>query len=223
MEDSTFTAQNVINLSQDMIFVKAEGKKDTVISDRYKIAGYPTVILMNSSGEEIDRIFGYVGPDTFVTIIEDYLQGINTLDDLTIKFESDSSDIDLAFRLADKYEGRRMYDQAGIYYSKVVELDPEGKNGKSDDALFGLAWVQIRRKDYSKAMEAFGNFLQKFPKSEMALDAEMYIPFCYAKTGDTTQALELYQKFLTQHPDSPDTGWVKDKIKELKGSTEKTD
>jgi tetratricopeptide (TPR) repeat protein len=223
LEDSTFTAQNVINLSQDIIFVRAEGKKDTLISDRYKIAGYPTVILMNSSGEEIDRIFGYVKPDTFVTIIEDYLQGINTLDDLVRKFEEDSSDIDLAFRLADKYEGRRMYEQAGIYYQKVVEMDPEDRKGKSDDALFSLAWIQIRGKDYSKALEVFKNFLQKFPQSEMALDAEMYIPYCYSKIGDTTQALELYQKFLTQHPDSPDTGWVKDKIKALKGSTEKTD
>jgi tetratricopeptide (TPR) repeat protein len=223
LEDSTFTAQNVINLSKDIVFVRAEGKKDTLVSDQYKIAGYPTVILMNSSGGEIDRIFGYVRPDTFVSIIEDYLQGINTLEDVQRRFEADSSNLELAFRLAEKYEGRRSYDSASLYYNKVMVLDPENEKGKSQDALFSLAWVQIRGKDYSKALEAFKNFLQKFPKSEMAADAELYIPYCYAKTGDTTQALELYQKFLAQHPDSPDTGWVKDKIKALEGSADKTD
>jgi tetratricopeptide (TPR) repeat protein len=223
LEDSTFTAQNVINLSKDIVFVRAEGKKDTVISDRYKIAGYPTVILMNSSGGEIDRIFGYVRPDTFVSIIEDYLQGINTLEDVQKRFEADSSNVELAFRLAEKYEGRRSYDSASLYYNKVIMLDPENEKGKSQDALFSLAWVQIRGKDYSKALETFKNFLQKFSKSEMALDAEIYIPYCYSKIGDTAQALELYQMFLTQHPDSPDTGWVKDKIKALEGLAEKTD
>jgi len=223
LEDSTFTAQNVINLSLNMVFVKTEAKKDTLARDKYNIAGFPTVILMNSSGEEIDRIYGYVMADTFVTIIEDYLQGINTLADVKRKFETSPQDVELAFRLADKYEGRRAYDSASLYYNKVVELDPEDQKGKSDDALYSLASLELRKKDYLKALDAFKYFSQKFPKSEMAVDAELYIPYCYAKSGDTTQALELYQKFLTQHPDSPDTEWVQDKIKELKPSTDKTD
>jgi len=126
----------------------------------------------------------------------------------------------LAFRLADKFEGRRMYEEASSYYSKVVDLDPEDEKGNSANALFNIAWLKLRKKEYLKAVDAFKYFLQKFPKSEMETVAERYIPYCYAEAGDTTKALELYGKFLIQHPDSPDTGWVKDKIKELKGSTD---
>jgi len=183
-----------------MIFVRTEAKKDTLVRDRYKIAGYPTIILLKSSGEEIDRIYGYVPADTFVSIIGDYLKGINT-----------------AFRLADKFESRKDYDQATSYYQKVVELDPDNEKGKSADALFSLASLEMRKKDYPKAVDAFEYFLQKFPTSEMALDAEEYIPYCYAKSGDTTKAMELYQTFLTQHPDSPDSDWVRDRMKDLKG------
>jgi len=223
LEDSTFTHQSVIDLSTKMVFVKAEGKKDTITRQRYQIAGFPTVILMNSSGEEIDRIYGYAPPEKFVTTIQDYLQGKNTLTDLENRFEADRTDAELAFRLAEKYEGRRMYEEASSYYNKVVDLDPKDEKGNSDDALFGLAWLEVRKKEYLKAMDAFKHFLQKFPKSEIATDAEMYIPYCYAKAGDTTKALGLYEKFLVQHPDSPDTGWVKDKIKALKGSESSTD
>lgn len=222
LEDSTFTHQSVIDLAANMVFVKAEGKKDTVTRERYKIAGFPTVILMNSSGEEIDRIFGYLPPEKFVSTIQDYLQGKNTLVDLEKRFEADPKDAELAFRLAEMYEGRRMYEEANSHYSKVVDLDPEDEKGNSDDALFGLAWLEVRKKEYLKAMDAFKYFLQKFPESEIATDAEMYIPYCHAKAGDTTKALELYEKFLTEHPDSPDTTWVKDKIKALEGS-ESTD
>jgi len=200
-----------------MIFVKTEAKKDTLVMNRYKIAGYPTVVLMKSSGEEIDRIYGYVPADTFVSIISNYLKGINTLEDLLRKFEANPKDENLAFQLAEKYESRKDYDQAQSYYLKVVELDPDNQQGKSADALFSLASLELRKKDYPKAVDAFKYFLQKFPTSEMALDAEEYIPYCYAKSGDTTKAMELYQAFLTQHPDSPDSGWVRDRMKDLKG------
>jgi TolA-binding protein len=217
LEDSTFTRQNVINLSAEMIFVKAEAKKDTMVRDQYNIAGYPTVVLLKSSGEEIDRIYGYVPADTFVTIIQDYLQGKNTLSDLENKFQSNPADVSLAFQLAEKYESRRAYDKATLYYQKVVELDQDNQKGKTADALYSLASLEVRKKDYPKAVDAFKYFLQKFPNSEMAADAEEYIPYCYAKSGDTTKAIELYQAFLINHPDSPDTAWVKDRIKDLKG------
>jgi len=203
-----------------MVFVRAEAKEDTITRERYQIAGFPTVILLNSSGEEIDRIYGYLPPEKFITTIQDYLQGKNTLDDLKTRFEADPKDAELAFQLAEKYEGRRMYEEARTYYNKVVDLDPEDEKGNSDDAAFSLAWLGVREKEYMKAVDAFKHFLRTFPKSEMATDAEAYIPYCYAKDGDTTKALELYEKFLIQHPDSPDTTWVKDKIKGLKGSTD---
>jgi TolA-binding protein len=217
LEDSTFTRQNVINLSADMVFVKAEAKKDTLVRDQYNIAGYPTVVLLKSSGEEIDRIYGYVPADTFVTIIQDYLQGKNTLSDIENKFQTDPSDVNLAFQLAEKYESRRAYDQASLYYQKVVELDQDNQKGKAVDALYSLASLEVRKKDYPKAVDAFKYFLQKFPTGEMAADAEEYIPYCYSKSGDTTKAIELYQAFLINHPTSPDTAWVKDRIADLKG------
>jgi TolA-binding protein len=222
LEDSTFTSKDVIVLSKDMIFVRAEGNKDTAMGDRFAIAGFPTVVLMKSTGEEIDRIYGYLPDSEFVSTIQAYLQGKETLEDMKNRFQADSTDVELAFKLADKYEGRRRYDEALLYYHKIVALDPENKKGKSKKALFNLAWLEIRRKDYLKAVDAFNNFLEKYPKDEKTQEAERYIPYSYAQAGDTTKALELYQKFLTDHPDSKDTSWVRKKIEELqkKGTTE---
>ncbi|MCK4427551.1 MAG: tetratricopeptide repeat protein [candidate division Zixibacteria bacterium] len=222
LEDSTFTHPEVIALSKDIIFVKSEAKKDTALRDQYEIAGFPTVILMKSSGEEIDRIYGYLPPEEFVSTIQSYLQGKETLEDIENKFRADSTDVELAFKLADKYEARRRYDEAASYYQKVVDLDPEDKKGKSQDAMLNLAWLEIRKKEYLKAVDAFKNFLETYPKSEMAEDAERFIPYSYAKASDTTKALGLYQKFLKDYPNSEDTSWVREKIEDLKGE-ESTD
>jgi tetratricopeptide (TPR) repeat protein len=217
LEDSTFTSKDVIALSEEMIFVKAEAKEDTALRDQYEIAGFPTVILMKSSGEEIDRIYGYRPPKEFVSTIRSYLRGKETLEDIKNRFQADSTDVELAFKLADKYEARRKFDLAGIHYQKVVDLDPEDSKGKSQDAMMNLAWLEMRKKEYMKAVDAFENFLEKYPESEMAGDAERYIPYSYAKTGDTTKALELYEKFLEGHPNSEDTSWVREKMEELRG------
>jgi len=216
LEDSTFTSEDVIALSRDMIFVKAEAKKDTAVGEQYEIAGFPTIILMKSSGEEIDRIYGYLPPEEFVSTIRNYLEGKETLEDIRNRFQADSTDVELAFKLADKYEARRGYDEAFYYYQKVVDLDPEDEKGKSQDALFNIAWLEIRKKDYPEAVDAFKNFLEKYPESKMAQDAEIYIPYAYAQAADTAKALELYQKFLIDHPDSKDSSWVREKIEELK-------
>jgi thioredoxin-related protein len=141
LEDSTFTSKDVIALSKDMIFVKAEAKKDTAIRNRFAISGFPTVILMKSTGEEIDRIYGYLPDSEFVSTIQAYLQGKETLEDMKNRFQADSADVELAFKLADKYEARRRYDEAVLCYQKVVALDPENKKGKTQDALFKQAWL----------------------------------------------------------------------------------
>ncbi len=196
--------------------MKAEAKKDTATRDRYEIAGFPTVILMKSSGEEIDRIYGYLPPEEFVSTIESYLQGKETLEDIETRLSADPTDVELAFKLAEKYEARRCYDRAKIYYQRVIDLDPEDSKGKSRDALMSIAQLEIRKKDYLKAVDAFKYFLQKYPESEMAVDAEEYVAYSYDKAGDTTRALELYQRFLREHPNSDDTSWVRERIEKLK-------
>ncbi len=196
--------------------MKAEAKKDTATRDRYEIAGFPTVILMKSSGEEIDRIYGYLPPEEFVSTIESYLQGKETLEDIETRLRADPTDVELAFKLAEKYEARRCYDRAKIYYQRVIDLDPEDSKGKSRDALMSIAQLEIRKKDYLKAVDAFKYFLQKYPESEMAVDAEEYVAYSYDKAGDTTRALELYQRFLREHPNSDDTSWVRERIEKLK-------
>jgi outer membrane protein assembly factor BamD (BamD/ComL family) len=203
-----------------MIFVKAEAGVDTVTREKYKIAGFPTIILMNSSGEEIDRIFGFLPADDFVSTLQDYLQGKNTLDDLKKRFQEDSTDVESASKLAEKHEGRTEYEQAAVFYSKVLDLDPQDEKGFSDDAMMSLAWLEFRKKDYLKAVETFESFLQKFPQSELAVDAEVYIPYSYSRAGDTTKAISLYEEFLTKHPDSEDTAWVRNNISKLKGEGE---
>ncbi len=79
MADSTFTDTNVIRFSTDYVFLQNQCRKGYRSGKKYKVNGYPTVILANSSGQEIDRIVGYAPAPDFVRDIKGYLKGEGTL------------------------------------------------------------------------------------------------------------------------------------------------
>jgi len=74
----TFSDPRVIKLSEEFNTYKADMTKSLdsdveALRDKYKIIGVPTVLILNSKGEEVERITGFVDADEFLKIIS----GIN--------------------------------------------------------------------------------------------------------------------------------------------------
>lgn len=219
LDDSTFTDREVISLSLDFVFVKIDAKKDSLLVEEYKVSAYPTVILLKSSGEEIERIVGYLSPREFFKNVKSYLLGRGTLADLEKKLKKDSTDIVLLLKIGEKYMDRKRHDEAKRLFRKINDLDSKNYWGKTDSALFNLAYIHYREKEYKEAIAKFQNLSKDFPESGLRLDAEEYIPYIYEKMGDTTKALKLYEKFLKEHPKIKESEkeWVEKRIKKLKG------
>ncbi len=89
----------------EVVLAKLNGKEDSVLARTYGISAYPTLVLTNSNGEEIDRIVGYLDAPEFVQKINDYRNGIGTLDDLLSKVDT-SSNRNLFYEIAEKYKYR---------------------------------------------------------------------------------------------------------------------
>lgn len=70
----TFSDLEVIKLSKEFETYKADMTKSLSpevenIRERFKIVGVPTVLILNSNGEEVERITGFVNAKEFYTII----------------------------------------------------------------------------------------------------------------------------------------------------------
>ncbi len=219
LNDSTFTDRDVISLSLDFVFVKIDGKKDTLLVKEHKVSGYPTVILLKSSGEEIERIVGYLPPREFIKNVKLYLEGKGTLASLEKKLKKDSTEVKLLLKVGEKYMDRKRYDEAQNLFRRIIDLDSKNYWGKTDSALFNLAYSHFREKEYEDAIANFQNLVKGFPESHLALEAEEYVPYAYEKMADTASALKFYDKFLKEHPDIKETEkeWVEKRIKKLKG------
>lgn len=70
----TFSDESVIEESKNFITLKADMTKSlapevSALREKYKIVGVPTVLILNSKGEEVNRITGFVNAEEFLRII----------------------------------------------------------------------------------------------------------------------------------------------------------
>lgn len=70
----TFSDPDVINISDEFDRYKADLTKSlepevSALREKYKIVGVPTILILNSKGEEAERITGFVTPEEFLKIV----------------------------------------------------------------------------------------------------------------------------------------------------------
>jgi thiol:disulfide interchange protein DsbD len=71
----TFSNEEVIKKTQNFISIKVDMTKTMsdeteIIRNKFNIRGMPTVLIINSKGEEVERITGFVNAEEFLKIIE---------------------------------------------------------------------------------------------------------------------------------------------------------
>lgn len=202
-----------------MIFVKLNGKKkDSLLAREYNIKGYPTFVLTDKHGEEIDRIIGYMEADEFLATIDDYNNGIGTLADLLSRSEG-SDDRVLFIEIANKYKYRGEPKTASDWFVKVIEAG-EPTDPLSGEATFSLADIKLRDKDYEGAIEGFKKLKEDFKGTQFEELAGIYIPYSYTQLNDTAKAIEGFEMFIKEFPDAEDVEYATNKIKELKGESQ---
>jgi thioredoxin-related protein len=215
LDTVTFVDSAVIDLSETMVFGKIDARADSVTADKYGVSGYPTVLLVNGDGSEIDRIYGYLPPDEFVETINDYLQDIGTLKDYLRRADTNAT-TEVNYVLGEKYTGRGMFDDARSYYEKVIKADPDNKEGHTEDAMMGLADLLLREKEYNRSITQLNKVIKRFKGSENATEAELWIAYAQRKMGDTAAAIRTYENYLQNHPESEDADKIKERIEGLK-------
>ncbi len=61
MNRIVYTKQPVVDAAKDVICVKLDGDKEKALVKKYGVKGYPTLILLDSSGKQLRRAAGYQG------------------------------------------------------------------------------------------------------------------------------------------------------------------
>lgn len=71
MEEGTYPDPSVVSEMKDFIAIKVDTQKRIDIESKYGIAYYPTVVFLDSTGKEVARHIGYLGPQEMVDEIKE--------------------------------------------------------------------------------------------------------------------------------------------------------
>jgi tetratricopeptide (TPR) repeat protein len=167
----------------------------------YSIRGTPTVLFLDSKGEEIDRICGFDGnKDEYFQVVKDFAEGKNTLTSLLSKHKKQGEDIDLNYSIGQKYVGRWEEDKSSPYFAKVLELDPENRKGYKTESTYYVALAALTEYKNTQPLE---DFIAKNTDEEYLFMAYRSLAFHYVRQKEKDKVMTTYDEAFAKMPKNP--------------------
>ncbi len=170
-------------------------------------------MAIGSDGSEVDWLLGYSPPpDNFLEKLEQTLKGIDTFKSLSERFAKEPRNLEVVFKLAQKYDRRYDEKKALELYQEVLAIDPEGKMGTTDYneekvtyteyAEFSIGAIKVY--SIKSDPEPIKAFIKKHPESKMLKSAYESLSNYYRARGSKEETAAFYEDYTSRWPEDPD-------------------
>jgi tetratricopeptide (TPR) repeat protein len=197
-EVAQFLAKGFVPLKID-----AEKGKGPELAKRYGVNGFPTLVIVDPKGEEVDRLIGYRPPQKFLAELQPIVEG-KSFGALKKRAETD---LDAAVALGKKYEERSDFAKAAEVYGRVLKSS-SASAGLREAAEGRMAIVGYYQ---SKGKEIGGveKFFRDHAKSDGARDQARVVFGHYqgAKGGEPAKVIEAGD-YLIAHGSKEDSEFL---------------
>ncbi len=120
-----------------------------------------------------------------------------------------STDSNYKLKVAENYYAQKKYDKAQVLFEDLLPI-LKGTPG-FEDLYYKYAYSAYYLNDYSNAENLFKTFVETFPTSNKAEEADFMRATCFYKQSpkaeldqtNTTKAMGQMQAFINTHPQSP--------------------
>ena len=204
MDTDTFSNSEVAqHATENLISVKVDvdKKEGSDLFSTFNGTAMPTLIFLDASGNEVDRIIGYLPPEQYLVKLAEIEGNINTLGACLQKYENGERTAQLIFMMAKKYTDRNKSDVAAKYYTELLELFPQLDERMASTARFELAYNQFKNGN----LDPFNEFINIFPTSPMAQQALSLMARFYKGSDNKVSELRVYSRMLALYPNDPRT------------------
>ncbi|MDZ7722324.1 MAG: tetratricopeptide repeat protein [candidate division KSB1 bacterium] len=189
-------AQKINELFVAVKIVKNKGNYKE-LRELYHMRGFPTVIVLAPDGSERDRIVGFANnPDKYMQKLTDYAHNRNTLSMLQKKYRQDSMDVEITFKLAEKYMDRFEAKNAQPYFRRVIKLTDDPGDKYAQQACYQIATYQARNHQNDAPL------LELIPQLDREKKSDAYVTLARSHNAqaDTQKTFYYYEKALKELP-----------------------
>ena len=189
-----------MNLTQNFNSIKINAgiRYGSEIAEKYKVRGYPTVIFIDKEGKEIDRIIGYAPPDEYIPMVNDILDGKNTISSLEEKLVINPKEYNIIFKLGEKYLDKGESDISQKYFIQFLKNAPIEMSEEIISAKFALAKYRWENSDIS----GLENFVIDYPEASQSISAYQMIARYYTTENDTAMEVATLFKMTEKFPEN---------------------
>ena len=138
----------------------------------------PTLLFIDSAGNEVDRIIGFMPPSEYLLRINDIAKKRNTLSDYLARYNKGEVSVDIISGIAMKYEDRKENDKAATFYSILITDYPDPSSEYYKHGMYFLATHQFIKGNE----DALTDYVADNPDSPFHFDAYRKMVYHYADT-----------------------------------------
>jgi tetratricopeptide (TPR) repeat protein len=206
MDAETFADKELIrNMADKYVWLKLNTETEDAgirLANEFAILTYPTIMILDSGGEEIDRVGAFQAAPQFQRTVQSFFNSPDSMASLRKAVQEQPNSIAARYALADKLLNQTNFIKAAVHFKKVVEIDPDNKEGKTDLSQYNYALCLASQMKFEEALAQLDHLKNKFPKSSTVPDAMVLrgqIYHCCNKLDEAQAALQEYKdKYPTQ-------------------------
>ena len=200
LDTSTFRDSDLITLAKtNFINLKIDAESDygRPLFEQFQGAGYPLIIFLDSTGNELDRFYGYLPAYEFIIKINNVLKGEGTFTYYLGEYNKNNHTTEIIRSLADKYKDKGDTDNALMLYMQLLQSSNISKQD-FDKAKYNIASLSIKNSDIKPMLEYLDNY-----ENSDDLEVAIYDLINYYKSNQMQEEeINTYKKYLNKFNDS---------------------
>lgn len=187
------------------LHIDAEKGEGPEIVERYHVQAYPTMLVLESSGLEKDRMVDFLEPEAFATALTAIEKGGNVLSELVDAVESNPDDLNKRYALGHAYILAAKAKEADEQFEAVMLGDPHNELGLAARVLYDRALFVTYKLDGDPkgAIEQFKALQRRYPEDKLAVRAYRHIGRLLCKLGREDEAVESLEAMWATDPGDP--------------------
>lgn len=210
LANEVFNTQVFADASAGMVLAKidAESGDGPDVARRFAVVGYPTVLVLDPRGNEIDRLFGFFEAEEFASRLREIRYGVPTVSEFLASYSAPAPDevFSMTFDRGFDAASCGQYDVADRLLETLVDLDADNSTGFASSALLVLGKYRHLRggHDPDTAIRYFDRIIEQFPESADVESAIVQSGIAHARAGRETESLQSFEAYLSIAPEDAD-------------------
>lgn len=204
MDAETFAEPQLIKKMADQyvwLKLNTETEEDGMrLQKEFAILTYPTILVLDAEGEEVDRVGRFLAAPQFTETVESFVNNPDSHFSLKKAVQEHPDSVSARYALAEKLLNQNNYLKAAPQFQKVIELDPENREGKTDLGQYNLALCLASQEKFDEAIAQLDLLKTRFPKSGTVADATVLRGQIYHCCNKLDEAQAVLREYVDKYP-----------------------